>query len=238
MLSIGLCDDSQESRNSLKWLLEGILEQRQIAHTIFAFSSGETLLRWMEQHPNEIDLLFLDIEMGELNGMETARRLREKHSVLQIVFVTGYAEYVFDGYGVGALGYLMKPAKRTQLEEILSRALAKLCQEEDAVYSCRDGDSWYRIPYQEILYFTSDRRKVSCVTKTRTYQFYAKLSQVAEEVEKAGFVRIHQRYLVRAAAIRQVCGSEVLVGDDVTLPISRSYQQSALLALTRRVLEG
>lgn len=121
MLSIGICDDSQDNRQSLRWLLESILEGKNIEHTIFEFSSGETLLQWDQKHPNEIDLLFLDIEMGSVNGMETASQLREKHSALQIVFVTGFSDYVFDGYHVGALGYLMKPAKRDQLEEILSR---------------------------------------------------------------------------------------------------------------------
>lgn len=236
MLSIGLCDDRQDSRQSLRWLLESILENRMIEHRIFEFSSGETLLGWMEKHPNEIDLLFLDIGMGKINGMEAAQRLREKHSTLQMVFVTGYPEYVFDGYRVGALGYLMKPAKREQLEEILARSLAKLCQESEAVYACRSGDSWFRIPYSEILYFESERRKVNCVTANRTYCFYGKLDEVAQEVAQAGFVRIHQRYLVRAAAIRQVCGNEVQVGA-VTLPISRSYHASALLALTRTTLE-
>ena len=129
MLSIGICDDSQDNRQSLRWLLESILEGKNIEHTIFEFSSGETLLQWDQKHPNEIDLLFLDIEMGSVNGMETASQLREKHSALQIVFVTGFSDYVFDGYRVGALGYLMKPAKRDQLEEILSRFLVKLCQD-------------------------------------------------------------------------------------------------------------
>lgn len=236
MLSIGICDDSQDSRQSLKWLLEGILESKNTEHTIYEFSSGETLLAWIQKHPNETDLLFLDIEMGEINGMETARQLRQRHPLLQMVFVTGYSDYVFDGYGVGALGYLMKPAKREQLEEILTRSLGKLCRESGQVYSCRDGDRWFRIPAKEILYFESDRRKVNCVTRDQVYSFYGKLDQVAREVENWGFVRIHQRYLVRSAAIRQICGTEVTVGDK-TLPISRSCHQAALLALTRTALE-
>ena len=92
MLSIGICDDSQDSRQSLKWLLEGILESKNTEHTIYEFSSGETLLAWIQKHPNEIDLLFLDIEMGEINGMETARQLRQRHPLLQMVFVTGYSD--------------------------------------------------------------------------------------------------------------------------------------------------
>ena len=237
MLSIGICDDDRENRLSLRWLLENILENQKIESAIYEFSSGETLLPWMEKHHNEIDLLFLDIEMGRLNGLETARTLRADNELLQIVFVTAFSDYVFEGYGVDALGYLMKPAKREQLEVILSRALTKLCREADQMYVCHNGDTWYRIPYQEILYFESDRRKVNCITQNRSYSFYGKLDEVEQELARAGFVRIHQRYLVRMNAIRQICGSEVQIGTD-TLPISRSYHQKALLALTRSALEG
>lgn len=236
VLSIGICDDNQENRLSLRWLLENILESRKIEHIIYEFSSGETLLQWMERHQNEIDLLLLDIEMGKLNGMETAKLLRTNFESLQIVFVTGFSDYVFDGYGVDALGYLLKPAKREQLEAVLDRALARRCKDAKRIYSCHNGDIWYRIPHSEILYFESDRRKITCVTAKRNYSFYGKLDAVEQELTEADFIRIHQRYLVRAAAIRQVCGNEVQI-EAHTLPISRSYHQQALLALTRSALE-
>ncbi len=236
MLSIGICDDNAENRTSLRWLLESILEQRAVENTIYEFSGGETMMRWMEHHPHQIDLLFLDIEMGEINGLETAKQLRAKHDTVQIVFVTGFSDYVFDGYGVDALGYLMKPARRQQLEEVLTRALSRICKTADAVYACHNADNWYRIPHREILYFESDRRKVNCVTISGSYSFYAKLDQVEQELQGSGFVRIHQRYLVRAAAIERICGSEVQVKGH-TLPISRSCHQAALLALTRTALE-
>ncbi len=237
MLSIAVCDDDQDNRLSLHWMLENILESRKIEHIIYEFSSGETMLVWMGNHHNEIDLLFLDIEMGKLSGMETAKKLRASQNALQIVFVTGYADYVFDGYGVEALGYLMKPATKEQLESMISRTLTKLCRDAEQIYSCHNGGIWYRIPYKEILYFESDRRKVNCVTEKRCYSFYGKLDEVARELADAGFIRIHQRYLVNAEAIRQVCGNEVRVGT-YTLPISRSYHQGTLLALARSSLKG
>ena len=237
IISIAICDDDQKNRLSLRWLLESILENRKIGYTIYEFSSGETLIAWMDNHHNKIDLLFLDIEMGKLNGMETARKLCADSDALQIVFVTGFSDYVFDGYGVNALDYLLKPAKREQLETIISRTLAKQCKDAGQIYSCHNGDTWYRIPHKEILYFESDRRKVNCVTPNRSYEFYGKLDEVAQELSASDFVRIHQRYLVRADAIQQICGNEIQIGAR-TLPISRSYHQQALLTLTRKVLEG
>ena len=110
MLQIGICDDARESRFQLR-----ALEGRSAPARLLEFSSGDALLGWMDRHAGELDLVFLDIEMEGTNGMDTARALREADQSLQLVFVTGYSDYVFDGYEVGALGYLLKPAGAEEL---------------------------------------------------------------------------------------------------------------------------
>ena len=106
MLRIGICDDNASARLTLRAALERSLEERRTEGRFFEFSSGEGLLGWLSKHLGELDLVFLDIEMRALDGMATARRLRQLDETLQLVFVTGYAEHVFDGYAVGALGSL------------------------------------------------------------------------------------------------------------------------------------
>lgn len=233
MLQIGICDDMSDVRIKLHALLERLLEGQNIQCQIFEFSSGEGLLAWYSKHKGELDLVFLDIEMGGINGMETAAILREQDESLQLVFVTGYNDYVFDGYTVGALGYLLKPPKAAQLESVLSRALSAIQRQEPELFFCKNGDSHYRIRKDAILYFQSTGRQVSCVTKERSYPFYAKLDQVAQELGE-GFVRIHQRYLVRAGAVERIDSTEVSINGEV-LPVSRGYSQEALLALVKAV---
>ena len=144
MFCVGICDDSQEARLHLRARLERVLEPHRDMDRVLEFSSGEGLLRWVENHPGELNLIFLDMEMGQLDGMETARRLRQIEESLPLVFVTGYTEHVFEGYTVGALGYLLKPVREDQLKEVLSRAAAALLREEEEVYLCRRGDVTYR----------------------------------------------------------------------------------------------
>ena len=232
MLRIAICDDSAEARMTLRAALERALERRRMEGLFFEFSTGEGLLHWMERRAGELELVFLDIEMRGMDGMDAARRLREMDGNLQLVFVTGYDRYVYAGYGVGALGYLLKPPGPEQLDDVLSRAAAALEREADRTFFCRSGNTFYRIPLKSIRYFCSDRRRVTCVTAARTYVFYGKLEQ---EVG-AGFIRIHQRYLVRAEAVDQVEGSHVFLGDE-TLPVSRACREAALTALVRAALE-
>lgn len=231
MLQIGICDDMSDVRIKLHVLLERLLEAQSVQCQIFEFSSGEGLLAWYKKHSGELDLVFLDIEMGDMNGMETAKLLRAGDASLQLVFVTGYTDYVFDGYAVGALGYLIKPPKAEQLEEVLKRALSAIQRQEPELFFCRNGDSYFRIRRDAILYVQSAGRQVTCVTKERSYVFYAKLDEVAQELGD-GFVRIHQRYLVRAGAVVRIDSTAVSLNGD-TLPVSRAYSQSALLALAR-----
>ena len=237
MLRIGICDDSAEARVALRAALERALERRRSGEaSFFEFSSGEGLLRWLENHAGELDLVFLDIGMGERDGRETARRLRAAGEGLLLVFVTGYTDYVFDGYSVGALGYLMKPPKPAQLDGVLDRAAETRLREEDTVFLCRSGETLYRLPKKTILYFSSDRRQVTCVTANRTYVFYGKLDDVERDVGD-GFVRVHQRYLVRTAAVDRMEGSQVFVESEA-IPVSRACRSAALAALARSALEG
>lgn len=235
MVRIGICDDMQEMRFTLRAALERLLEGRTVEHQIYEFSSGDGLLAWFAKHGTELDLVFLDIEMEGTDGMDTARRLRAADPNLQMVFVTGYTDYVFDGYTVGALGYLLKPAKPKQLEDVLVRALAAMHLNADEVYLCSNNEGMYRIPKRSISYFFSDKRQVTCVAGQARYTFYARLDEVEQEVG-AGFVRIHQRYLVNAAAVEHLAAGSVTVGGE-TLPISRAYQQAAMLAITRASME-
>ena len=235
MLRIAICDDSQDARLSLHGAIERSLDDLGQQGDIYEFSSGEGLLRWMEKHVGEIDLVFLDMEMGELDGMETAKRLRRAYEGLQLVFVTSYADRVFEGYSVSALAYIMKPPKPGQLDEALGRCLESLHRDSGRVFLCRSGDVSYRVQLKDILYFYSDRRQLTCVTRHRSYTFYGKLDDIQQELGET-FVRIHQRYLVNSGAVDKMNGSEVSIGE-ATLPVSRSCQHSAMLALTRASLE-
>ena len=143
MLAIGLCDDNYDARLALRSALERLLETQGQRARLLEFSSGEGLLGWLDKHPGELNLIFLDMEMGDLNGMDTARRLRQRDETLPLVFVSRYPDHVFEGYQVGALAYLLKPPTPQQLEDVLTRAAAALLRSEDQVYLCRRGEITY-----------------------------------------------------------------------------------------------
>ena len=161
MLRIAICDDEVNARESLYLQLERILHEGE--EVVYEFSSGNAAVRWLEKHPGEIDLLFLDVEMADMNGMETAHNIRKFNRELLIVFVTGYADYVFDGYSVGALDYLMKPVDMDKLWHTVKRVRELQLREQEEMYTLRNTEGTYRFRLRDILYFYSDRRQVVLV---------------------------------------------------------------------------
>lgn len=236
MLQIGICDDESGARESLQFSCERILREQGDDLQFYAFSSGEGVLRWLEKHPDELDILFLDIEMNGISGMETAKRIRERNERLILVFVTGYADYVFDGYAVNALDYVLKPCRESRLQAVLRRALGQLHRLAPEVFTIKNADGIFRIPKQKILYLKSDRRLLTLVTRERSYTYYGKLDE-SEQILGAGFLRLHQRWLARMDAIERIEGACAWVGGEA-LPISRANHQRVLLAFARGLLRG
>ena len=233
MLRIGICDDESRARDSLRFQLEKVLEDRE-AEIVYEFSSGTVALSWLRNHPGEIDLLFLDVEMPGENGMDTAGKIREFDQKLLIVFVTGYSDYVFDGYQVGAMDYLIKPVKTERLEQLIIRVEKALGEQKKEMFVFRNTDGVYRMPVGEIQYFYSDRRKVFLVLRDREYSFYEKLDEVERQM-KEGFIRIHQRYLVNPAWVEHMDSTSVTVNGQ-RLPVSRGLRESAMARLARAML--
>lgn len=235
MLRIGICDDEIGARDALRLLLEHLLREDE-GKILYDFSSGEGVVKWLAKHSGELDLLFLDVDLGGISGMEAAKQIRRRDMNLMLVFVTGYADFVFDGYAVGAMDYLVKPIKREKLAQVLTRAQKLLECQRPQTLVIQNAEGLYRIAKNDILYLSSDRRLVKVLTADRVYSFYGKLDE-AESSLGSGFVRIHQRYLVRAGAVSKIEKNNVTIGD-TCLPISRALQKSAMAALARSMIEG
>ncbi len=238
MLRIALCDDEENARDALRIQLEKLMVESE-DEIVYEFSNGRTCVNWLTAHPGEVDLLFLDVEMGKENGMDAAKKIRTVNRNLLIVFVTGYTDYVFDGYQVNALDYLVKPVSPEKLKEVLLRVKELLTPPADRFFILKNADGAYRLPWNDILYFYSDRRYIHLVTAVKTYTFYGKLNDIEKQVRK-NFVRIHQRYLVNSDNVTFVGGDFVTVNNPACekLPVSRAYKKEASEKLARALLSG
>lgn len=232
MLQLAVCDDERVFRSDLRKILGTELELCGIDYHISEFTSGEELIAGMEKA--DCQILFLDIEMKGIDGVEAARRLRETKRQMEIVFVTSYADFAFQGYEVRALNYILKPYEPEKIAAVLHTALEALDIEAEKYYVIDQRGGSIRVPLSSVKYFSSDRRTVHAVTTEQEYTFYEKLSDLETELPDT-FVRIHNRYLVHLKYLEAVRQNTAVV-DGEELPVSRSCKSGLSIAFAKYML--
>lgn len=234
MVRIAICDDDQELLQSLKSTVEVVLELNGISYEITTFASGELLMQNFQQF--YYDIIFLDVEMGELNGIDTAKMIRLKEKQCVIIFVTAYTDFVFQGYEVRALNYILKPYKTEKIRNVLEEAIQECTVKSQLYYMIESKGIRQKISFDEIKYFKSDKRKIIIATiNNYRYEFYGKIDDIERELPNY-FIRIHQRYLVNMNNIINLSVNSCKFEDEI-IPVSRSHSNQALIAFTRFVLK-
>ena len=233
MISIGICDDEAPTRRALRTPLERKLQLLGISYRILEYDSGEALF----SHPEReyLDILFLDIEMKQMNGMETAKNLRKRNSHTLLIFVTAYPDFVFQGYEVHAFHYILKPYEEHKIQAVLEQALEELGRDREPYFTLERKSGILKIPLKKVLAFSSDRRKVVIFLNDGSRpDFYGTLDEVESGLPDY-FVRCHNRHLVNLNFVsalekdRCICGA-------LQFPVSRAFRQPLEIAFARLLL--
>lgn len=161
-LKIGICDDDPAQVTLTETLTASWAKENGHSIKIKTYKDAESFLFDFEEE-NDFDILLLDIEMGDMNGVTLAKNIRKKSETVQIIFITGYSDYISDGYDVAALHYLMKPLKAEKLFEVLNRAAVKIKKDEkNADRQDRGGDLPHTDTGDKIYRCLQKRYNYSC----------------------------------------------------------------------------
>ncbi|MEZ3467723.1 MAG: LytTR family DNA-binding domain-containing protein [Schaedlerella sp.] len=233
MVNIGICDDEASMRRALRAPLERKLQLLGTSYRILEYDSGEALF----SHPEcaYLDILFLDIEMRQMNGMETAKNLRKRNAHTLLIFVTAYPDFVFQGYEVHAFHYILKPYEERKIQAVLEQALEELGKHREQYFTLEQKSGILRIPLKRILAFSSDRRKVVISLKDGSRpDFYGKLDEVESGLPDY-FVRCHNRHLVNLNFVSALEKDRCICGQK-QFPVSRAFRQPLEIAFARLLL--
>ncbi|RKJ21135.1 DNA-binding response regulator [bacterium D16-50] len=229
MYRFAVCDDSSADRAYVTALIEAWGCSRDILLQIEDYPSAEAFLFAYEGN-EAVDVLFLDIEMGDMSGVELAKRLRQMGAGLQIVFLTGYMEYIAEGYDVEALHYLIKPVAQEKLGAVLDRAVERLKTRENVLLlSLPDGV--VRLPLYEIRYLEVMKNYVT-LHAVEEYSVKRSLSELTKELDES-FYRIHRSYIVNLRFVKRITRTEVTLKDGAALPLSRKLYDGLNQALIK-----
>lgn len=226
-MKVGICDDNRADASYVAGLVREWKDRVDVTAELLTFPSAEALLFAWEEN-RDMDILLLDIEMGGMSGLELARRLRLLGAGTQIIFITGYMDYIAEGYDVEALHYLLKPVTAERLEQVLDRAVERIrTRERMLVLSLADGVvslPLYEIRYLEVM------RNYTTVHAKEDYTVKKSLNELAGELDK-GFYRIHRSYIVNLRSIRRITREQVTLKDGTALPLSRRHYEGLNQAL-------
>lgn len=219
MLQIAICDDEQFYREKIEKLLRKFFRGRDLQYEICVFSSGKEFLEQCENNVR-FDIVFLDINMEEMDGIRTAMHIRSFHSNTFIVFVTAFMDYALEGYKVNAVRYLMKDTLDLGMGECMTAILQKM-EIAQVTFSFLEGER--RLYTDNILYVESKGHKAIFYymeSEMVTYQIYDKLDAVERKLEGCGFLRLHKSYLVNMKHICRIGNytASLDTGDELPVP--------------------
>ena len=214
---IAICDDSDADRQYVLNMVDRwAASAGHVVHTDTFTSAENFLFHYAEE--SDYDILLLDIEMGAMDGVTMAKRVRQDNEAVQIVFITGYSDYIAEGYEVAALHYLMKPVNQEKLLTVLDRALEKRKQEERCLNLEAYGEM-VRIPFYEIRYLDVHQNYVTVHAKA-DYTVKRTLGDFEKELDDR-FCRVGRGMILNLKYIQRVTKTEVRLSDGTVLPLPR-----------------
>lgn len=214
---IAICDDSDADRQYVRSMVGHWADLTGHAVQINTFISAENFLFHYAEE-SDYDILLLDIEMGAMDGVTMAKQLRRSNDTIQIIFITGYSDYISEGYEVAALHYLMKPVKEEKLCSVLDRAVEKLAKNEK-VLNLESGGEMVRVPIYQIRYAEVNGNYVtihalSDVTVKMT------LGELEKQLDER-FYRVSRSTIINLTQINRVTRTEIRLGDGTGIALPR-----------------
>jgi Response regulator of the LytR/AlgR family len=229
--NFAICDDDSVQRDYLTQAVNKWSADNNFTINITCFPSAEAFL-FQYSDEKSYDILLLDIEMGEISGVQLAHNVRKDNKEVQIIFVTGYMEYIADGYEVEALHYLLKPVTEDKLFAVLDRAVVKLKRNERAIILDLGYES-VRVPLYEIRYAEVQRNYVT-VYADNNYTIKTTLNDIEKQLDD-NFYRAGRSYIVNLKYIRRVTKTEIHLSNGAVIPLPRGHYNAINRAIINKL---
>lgn len=228
MINIGICDDELHYRVNIKDMLGDILSTYSINYKIYEFSSGEELL---SNYPKDLDILIMDIQMKIINGMDTARKIREFDQNLEIIFMTSFSEFMQEGYEVKSYRYILKPISERKISRNILPCINEIMKKKNNYLTINVKNYVDRIKIDSIVYIETDRPNILIYTNDNKYTTKMSISKIDKILREHGFFRCHNSYIVNLKLVESMNSNTLKIGEKY-IPISKYRVKELKLALT------
>lgn len=225
MLNIAICDDDVRATGQMDTLLQEISKRNFIDCDIDIFEDGKELADFVCKGMR-FDLIFLDIEMKQEDGITAAKKIREYDKNVLIIYVTSHENHMQESFLVRPFRFLIKPVSTKQFETCFRAAYEEIIA-VDSYFRYSYQRVKHKIPIKDILYFESNKRKITIVTNNGVFEAYEKLNAIEKSLKesKASFLRIHQSFLVNYKHVESQAYDYVVMDNGMRLSISEDRRK-------------
>ncbi len=222
--SVAIVDDVLQDREYIAGLVYQWAQEKGHTVTLKTFPSSEAFL-FAREESKKTEMLLLDIEMGAMNGVELAKELRQvqKDTMLQLVFITGFPDFIAEGYEVDALHYLIKPVVPAKLFSVLDKAVTNLAKVEKHLRVTYDRRMDF-IPLSKIYYIESQRQYVLIHAEDGEYRMKTSLAETKGALDEY-FFQCQRSFLVNLRYVAQVKNNCVILKNGIEVPIGRGMAE-------------
>lgn len=229
MIRIAIVEDDALFQSKIQRYLSRFEEQNAQRFSVRVFDSGSEFL--IDYHP-DYDIIFMDIEMPGLNGMETAKAIRRLDTHTAIAFITNMANYAIQGYEVEAIDFIVKPFTYEVFEFKLSRILSRTAfRREENYVMINAGDMTQKLSISEILYVEVSHHTLVYHTQKEAISVRGSMREAQQELEKYGFCKCSQSFLVNLRYVTRIEPEEAYLGD-TPIHISRGSKKELIRAMS------
>lgn len=234
MLRFAICDDDSVICGQLERMLEKISQNFSKKIDVDVFFSGEKLYQIICDGAF-FDIIFLDIELPQINGIDVGKKIRDEmhDETTKIVYISGKDSYAMDLFDVRPLNFLIKPIQMEKLEEVLRKALM-LIERNNHFFEYQHLHVTYKVPIKDIIYFESIGKKVKMVLLNESREFYGKLSAVEKQLSNQDFLSIHKSYLINFAHAIEYQYDHMRMSNKVILSVSQINRK----AVRNRIMQA
>lgn len=219
-MKIAICEDQMLCTDILETYIRKWATDNGIWVEVFTYESAEQFLFYLNENA-ETDLLFLDILLGGINGVELAKKLRGMKHTMQIVFTTDTEKYVYEGYNVSALNYLVKPIKYDKFCCVMNQAKEMI--DNQKYYICKTSDSIIKIPYEDIIVIEMDSHNAVITTKTGKYITRRTISDILDTLQDDVFLQCHKSRIVNIQHVFSISKKLLGLSNGLNIDVSSKY---------------
>lgn len=234
MFRVAICDDQEIICTHIEDTILDYSKKTSTPIEVEVFYSGETLCSFIRKN-HIFDLIILDIELDLIDGIEVGRKIREEMNdeITKLLYISGTQGYAMDLFENRPFNFLIKPLKEETIIKYLEKAI-KLTDKGKRFFEFGTGRTFYKIPYEEIVYFESEDKKIRIITRNGTYEYYGKLSDIEKVVPGREFLLIHKSYIVNYLYVSESQYEKLYLTNGRELPISQPYRKNVRDILMKR----